>query len=133
MSHEDELFELLKHGGDTTPQTSVDPNDESESTEGVTQLYPDPPDHETPPPEPVQFTSAAVEGSKMTRGGVVDRSLDHKPADKADQALIAQNFSHGKSGDFETHSLHLKDKSVEKVSHPRSETLSQMVRRVVGI
>lgn len=135
MDHTEELYELLKEGIDTTPSTSTGA-DEQESVDGTTQLYEDPPQVETTPPDddnPQEHTTGAEEEHKKVRQGVLDNAFEGRGnADKADQALVSQNFSHGAAGDFTTHSVHLQGRSVEKVSYPRSPTLREQVRKITG-
>jgi hypothetical protein len=70
---------------------------------------------------------------KKVRQGVLDKAFSGRAkADSADQKLISQNFAHGKSGDFTTHSVHLQGKSVEKVSHPRRVSLMEQVQKLAG-
>ena len=133
MDPTEELFDLLKKVGNTNPGTSTG-DDEAAPIEAKTDLYEDP-QVETDPAEGPEEHSDAVEAEHdKVRGGVLGKTLDSKPsADRADQALVSQNFSHGASGDFTTHSTHLRSKSVEKVSHPRSFTLGERVRKTTGL
>lgn len=144
--HEEELYELLQ----TKKAEGEIPNNEDQSTVGTVNLYDDPEDREEPrqnhspwgeegpregsrPNQAFHNSDGAFEEHKKVRQGVVDNIFhDRSKADSADQALIAENFEHGKSGDFTTHSIHLQGKSVEKISHPRTPTLMERVRRVTG-
>lgn len=141
--HEDDLFELLQ------PKLAEEvPNNEDDSTVGTIGLYDEPEDREPSgqtnsswgergptqdgQPQADVYTDGAWEGAKETRQGVVDNALSNRAkADKADQKLIGQNFRHGKSGDFTTHSMHLQGKSVEKISHA-TPTLMERVVKVAG-
>lgn len=140
--HEDELYELLQ-----AKQAEGVADNEDDSTVGTTHLYDEPEDREggkqtNSPwgeagptqdghPQADVYSDGAWKGNKETRQELLDNVLSGRAkADSADQKLIAQNFSHGKSGDFTTHSVHLQGKSVEKVSHPRTPTLREQVQAV---
>jgi hypothetical protein len=126
--HEDSLFELLQ----SKRAEAVDTN-EDDSTVGTTHLYEDEPEQPKPLQEVNHQSTGVWEGHKKTRQGVLDTVFDGRSkADSADQKLIAQNFAHGKSGDFTSHSVHLQGKSEEKVSHPRTPTLMAQVLKVAG-
>lgn len=133
MNTTDELYEMLRKIGNSSPGTSTG-DDESAPVEKPEDLYTDPPGIETVPPDaPQQHTQEVQNVHDDGRGKMVDRIMDSKPlSDSADQKLISQNFAHGASGNFTTHSLHLREKSVEKISHPRSETLAERVNKVAG-
>ena len=145
-NHEDDLYELLQ-----SKKASGEVKDnESASTVGTTSLYDDPEDRaEGGKPESPWGEEGPSEGSrpnqafhnsdgvydehKKGRQGVVDNAFSgRKNTDSADQALIAANFDHGKKGDFTAHSIHLQSKSVEKVSHPRTQTLMERVTKIAG-
>jgi hypothetical protein len=150
-NHEDELYELLKAGEDTTPATSVETNEEA-STVGMTQLYDDPKGRESGNAdapwgekgqqqagrqEPFHNSEGAWEGHKQTRHGVLGKAFSGlATAAKADQGIIAQNF---KTRGYETHSALLEpaskseqDNKQVKVSHPRGRTLLEQVRGLTG-
>ena len=142
--HEDDLYELLQ-----SKQAEELDNNEDDSTVGTTHLYDEPEDREdggqtNSPwgergptldghPQADHQSTGAWEEHKTVRQGVLDNVFDGRSnANKADQKLIAENFTHGKSGDFTTHSVHLQGKSVEKISHPRTPTLQDRVLKVAG-
>jgi len=139
--HETRLYELLKVG------ESMDTN-EDETTADQDNGPPDPSDRDSgdigaPWGEPdgsenhmgtAQHHSSAVqELHDEGREKQLERSFSSKTdADKTHQATISQNFAHGASGEFTTHSAHLRPKSVEKLSHARQPTLMEQVRRLTG-
>ena len=131
---EEELYEIVKQGTNTTPGTSTG-DDEGETTKGTTQVYEDPPGVETKPPDDANdsFSSGAVEASEDVQQGVLNRSFDSKKnSDQAEQALIRQNFTQAVPGRFIAHSVHLKGERVKKAEHPRSQSLLAAVRRLSG-
>lgn len=139
---ENELFELLQT---KRADTSLETNEDG-STANTMRLYDDPPGRdevnswgeEGPkegdrPNQAFHNSSGVWDESKKDRQGVVNLVFEGVPnTNKADQALISENFEHGKSGDFSAHSLHLQGKSVEKISHPRTPTLQERVIRIAG-
>lgn len=143
---EDELYELLQ----TKKAAGEVDNNEDASTVGAIDLYEEPADRATAgkiespwgeeghteggrPNQAFHNSNGVYDEHKKVRQGVLDRAFsDRGKADAADQALIAANFEHGKSGDFTAHSVHLQGKSVEKISHPRTPTLMELARRVLG-
>lgn len=146
MSHEAELYDLLQG---IKQAEEVDDN-EDDSTVGTTHLYPEPEDREDShqsnspwgeagttrngQPQPDHQSDGAWKEHQTVRQGVLDNVFSGRAkANKADQALIAQNFKRGKSGDFTTHSVHLQGKSVEKISHVRTPTLMEQVRKTIGM
>jgi hypothetical protein len=129
--HEDRLFALLKEG------ESLETN-EDQTTRGYTNVYPNPPGRddqwgEKGPQEggrnaPSVHSTGAVEGNKDTRFGVLGRVLDNKDqAAAAARALMAANLDTVRKGDYESHSPLL-----QKVSFPRSRTLTEQVLRTTG-
>ena len=137
MTHEEELLYLLKSGAQTG-------DDEGESTDvGETQLYPDPEQRSSgidgpwgEAGEPTcdcdsQHSGSAKAEHDKCRRGTIEKALNSKlVADKTEQATIAQNFNHGASEDYETHSIHLRPKSTVKVSHPTNmERVHQLTGR----
>lgn len=146
MSHEDELYELLQ----TKRASGEVENNEDDSTAQTADLYEDPegriegaqsdsqwgeegPKEGKRPNQAYHHSEGAWDEHKKDRQGVLDNIFhDRSKADSADQALIAANFEHGKGGQFSAHSVHLQGASVEKVSHPRTPTLMDQVRRVAG-
>jgi len=145
-SKEDELYELLQ----TKRAAGELQNNEGESTVGTVDLYAKPEDRipagdlnapwgeegtseKGEPNQAFHNSSGAYNAHKAGRQGLLDRAFaGRSKADAADQALIAANFDHGKSGDFTAHSVHLQGKSLEKISHPRTPTLMDRVRRLAG-
>lgn len=145
-NHEDELYELLQ----TKRASGEIQNNEDASTVGTVNLYDDPEDRaeagkiDAPwgekgptegkrPNQAFHNSDGVYDEHKKVRQGVVDHIFfDRKKADEADQALISANFEHGKSGDFNAHSIHLQGKSVEKISHPRTPTLMARVVKIAG-
>ena len=142
--YEDDLYELLQ-----SKKAEEVANNEDISTVGTTHLYDAPEDRvdggqsnspwgEAGPtlnghPQADHQSDGAWEEHKTVRQGVLDNILDGRSkANEADQKLIAENFEHGASGDFTTHSVHLQGKSVEKVAHPRTPTLMSQVLKVAG-
>jgi hypothetical protein len=78
--------------------------------------------------EAIRFSDVAQDGNKDTKEGVPERVLTSKPkTDAADRALIGAVLT---TRDFETSSIHLKP--VEKVSHPRQQTLLSRVVSLTG-
>lgn len=123
---EDELYNVLK----VATQTG---DDEGRVVPGTTQLYEDPPGIETAPPDDdnQSFSEGVAEESKKDREGVLDKAFVGKGnTDVSDQALIRENFAHGKPGQFVAHSTHLEGEEV-KTSHPRAESLTEAVRRLL--
>lgn len=144
---EDQLYELLN-----TPKKASGelPNNEDVSTAATMNMYDDPEDRPDPgeshslwgdegpsegkrPNQAFHNSTGVYDEAVKDRQGVV-KNVFHDPgkASKADQALIAENFAHGSSGDFTTHSIQLQPKSVEKISHPRTPTLMDQVRKIAG-
>jgi len=124
MTHEEELHELLTKVGAPTG------DDEGRVVPGETQLYADPPGIETAPPDNEGFSPGVVSESKTDREGVLDKAFAHKgKSDTADQALVRQNFAHGKPGQFIAHSTQLEGEQ-PKTAHPRAESLTEAVRRL---
>jgi hypothetical protein len=140
---EERFTDMLKEGKDTNPATSTDTKDEERSTVGTTHVHEEPEDKgevgtidaswgEEPPSSPENYSDAAEKGNEEGGQKLLKRVLDSKPtASKADQALIAQNFTRGASGNFETHSPLLKEKS--KLSHARASTILERVRALTDI
>jgi hypothetical protein len=144
---EDELYELLQS---KSAAGELETNEDA-STVGSTDLYDGPADREgggkiespwgeagqtegSTPNQAFHNSNGAYDEHKRVRQGVLDRAFSGRSkADAADQALIAANFDHGKSGDFTAHSVHLQAKSVEKISHPRTPTLMERVRKITGL
>lgn len=149
--HEEELFDLLKEGTDTTPKTSVETN-EDDKTVGTQQLYDDPIGRESGNAdapwgekgeqqagrqEPFHNSEGVWKEHQTTRHGVLDKAFSGLgAASKADQSLIAQNF---KTRGYETHSALLESASKPeqsntqvKVSHPRGQTLLETVKGLLG-
>ena len=144
---EEALFDILqgtKVAGDTDVKTNED-----DSTVGTTHIYDEPEDREPAGqsdspwgeagptkdgnPDPVVYSSGARDQHRETRQGVIDTTFSSKPkSDTVEQKFIEENFAHGASGDFTTHSVHLQPKSVEKISHPRSSTLMEDVVKKLG-
>jgi len=140
------LFDLLQ----TTKKAEEMENNEDTSTVGSTGLYDEPKDRvnaggtvdapwgEAGPtrdghPQPDHHSDGAWEENKTVRNQLLDKAFDSKRlTDVADQKLIAENFEHGKSGDYSSHSVHLQGASVEKISHPRTATLMEQVRKATG-
>jgi hypothetical protein len=86
----------------------------------------------TPMPNMMRFGDAHVDIHMDTRDGVIGRLLDSAEATTAaEQKLISENFAHGSSGEFTTHSLALRPKSKEKLSHAQSLTLSERLNQVL--
>lgn len=123
------------------------PGDDEESTAvGTTHVHDDPPKRpegnldaawgEKGPEEngrqDAQQHGEGVEAEETrTREDATKNLFDSRAsADAAHQALLAQNLTHAASGDFTTHSLHLKPKA--KLAHARTPTLSEQVLRVAG-
>ena len=142
MTHEEELYDLLKSAGTSTG------DNEDKSTVGVTHLYDDPEDRPPPGeshskwgdrgptldghPQADHASNGAWAEHKKERQGVLNNLFNSRPsAAAADQKLISENFARGASGDFNSHSVQLQGKSVEKISHPRAATLQQQVRRLL--
>lgn len=140
-SAEDELMELLKSGEKL--QTN-----ESETRRDKAMVYADPPGRAPSGPDAPWGNSPVPPGTKLpnqimlgdavkalahdTRDGVVGRVLSSAEVAKRNaQQTIAQNLAHGASGEFSTHSLMLRDKSVEKLGHAPAESLSERARRVL--
>jgi hypothetical protein len=146
MAHpEDELFELLKL---SAPETQLE-NDIDKTTVGVNHLYEEPegrssgdtnaPWGEKGPtdtrgnPDGQQHSSSADAGHKEVRQGLIDTLFANKKAiDQAEQAFMSQNFQHVAGGSFSAHSVHLQSKSLEKISHPRSQSLMERVLKTTG-
>lgn len=142
---EDDLYELL---GKEANETTLEDN-EDDSTVGTLSVYEDPKERESGTIDAHWGDTDISEGKKLpsaqhhstavdklhadTREGVLDRSFSGKAqADQVHQALINENFAHAASGDYSTHSTHLKKKSVEKVSHVRTPTLLERVKGLTG-
>lgn len=128
----EELHQLLmKVGSNTNPGTSTG-DDEAAPAEATTELYEDPKQVETDPPEePLEHTETVRGEHNKVRSGVLGKTNISKPsADSSEQKLIGQQLAHGSSGAFTTHSVHLRPKSVEKISHPMS--LGERVRKLTG-
>jgi hypothetical protein len=146
MAHEDDLYELLKTANPNKATSTGDT--EERSTVGVTQLYEDPVNRpegvpESPwgersttqdgHPQPDHNTDGVWAEHQKVRQGVLRGALSgFDAAAKAEQKLIAENFVHGANGNFTSSYPLLQSKSKEKISHVRSETLLQQVRRVAG-
>lgn len=146
MTPEEELFGLLQ----TKKAEGELVTNENESTVGTVQLHEDPegraPSGETESPwgEPgpteggrpnqaFHNSSGAWEEHKKGRQGLVDHAFaDRRKADAAAQALVKANFEHGRKGEFNAHSLHLQGISKEKISHPRTSTLMEQVKKAIG-
>lgn len=125
MNHEEQLMQLLKEGSDLNPSTSTDPKEESRMTSGETDLYDD--SEETPEPSD-EFSAEIAQESEKVREGVLGKALTS--IDKTDRQLMAENFSHVSSGQFETRSVHLKPKA--KLAHYRPPSLMEQVKKVTG-
>jgi hypothetical protein len=83
-------------------------------------------------PNAVRFSDAYADLYDDTRNGVVDRSLSSAgAAQQVAQRAVAENLAHGASGEFSTHTLQLRPKSKEKLSHSQSLTLSEQLRNVM--
>lgn len=146
MTHpEDELFELLKT---SAPETHLE-NNLDQTTVGENHLYEQPPgrssgDTDAPwgekgptssqgNPDPQQNSTGAEEGHKDSRQGLINTLFTNKKAiDQAEQAFMSQNFQHVAGGSFSAHSVHLQSKSLEKISHPRSQSLLERVVKITG-
>lgn len=141
---DDQFYVALseKQADVVAPQTYTDTEDEDRSTVG-TQPQPDEgvPDRskgdidapwgEAPSPEVVQFSRQAYTDFKQGREKLLEKLLDSKvTSDKAEQGLVAQQFDHAASGDFETSSPQLSGKS--KTSAAQYETVAERLRAVVG-
>lgn len=134
MSHEEELYELLKQGNDIGVTL---PNNEGHMITGETSIYEDPEDRnpagttESPwgekgPEEAFHHTEAAHKESLNVRHGVIDRNFRFKPqADAAAKKTISDNFS---TRDYESHSIHLQ----KKTASVPAQTLMERVRRLSG-
>lgn len=143
-THEDRMYAFLKEGGDTNPSTSTDTKDESESTVGVTHQRDTPEDREPaatitapwgekPPVDPQQHGTGVKEEHHKGQRELLNRAFGGKgKAEKADQAVISQNFAHGSSGDYESRAPLLQSKAKEKVSHIRTPSLMTRVRGLLG-
>lgn len=144
--HVDELYELLKTADHEPGHLE---NDEDKSTVGTTHVYDEPEDRgeggsvDAPwgekgttldgHPQADHQSDGVWNEHKKVRQGVLKNVLDSTSvAAKADQALLSKNFQHVAKGDFSSHSVQLQSKSVEKVSHPRVESLLEQVRRITG-
>ena len=105
-----DLYDLL------TKQAEQVEDDEDKSTVGTT---PQPDDEdlerpkgtidapwgEEPSPEVVAFTNQGMAKFKETRERFIEKHFDSKGvADKAQQAVVAQQLDHASSGDYETSS-----------------------------
>lgn len=83
-------------------------------------------------PNAVRFSDAYADLYDDTRNGVVDRSLSSAgAAQQVAQRAVAENLAHGASGEFSTHTLQLRPKSKEKLSHSQPLTLSEQLRNVM--
>lgn len=140
-SAEDELMELLKSAEKLQ-------NNENETRTDKGQVYPDPSDRPAHGPDAPWGNSPVAPGTKLpnqlmfgdankalaedTRFGTVGRLLSSSEAAQRNaQQTIAQNLQHGASGEFSTHALVLRKKSVEKLGHAPAESLAERVRRVL--
>jgi hypothetical protein len=138
-SAEQELMELLKVSEKTE-------TNEADTRHDKAVVYQDPPDRPkggidapwgespVPPgtkmPNQIMLGDATKDLAHDTRDGVVGRLLSSaEEAKRNAQQTIAQNLAHGASGEFSTHSLLLRPKSIEKLGHAPAESLSEKVRR----
>lgn len=136
---EDELMELLK-------SAEKMPDNEDDTRHDRAQVYVDPPGRATSGPDAPWGHSPVKPGTKLpnqimlgdavkalahdTRDGVVGRLLSSAEVAKRNaQQTIAENLAHGASGEFSTHSVLLRPKSVEKLGHAQAPSLSEQVRR----
>lgn len=118
----DQLTEFLKTAED------METNKDDSTAVGGTNLYKDPPGIPEANTEPVRFSNTAQESSKDVREGVPGRLLSSPTTSNAAQrALIGAVL---KEKDFETSNIQIKP--VEKVSHPRSQTLLEQTLGKLG-
>jgi hypothetical protein len=94
------------------------------STSATAEVYSSQKSEECTDHEPVEFSDTAQSSSKDVREGVLDRVLIHT---QKERALIG-NILDGKS--VETQAIQLRP--VEKVSHPRSQTLMEQTRNLLN-
>lgn len=141
---ESDFMQALKTAASPAPETN-----EKDTRKDKAVVYNDPPDRpkagdpDAPwgvdpnrpgdsMPNPLRFSDAYADLYDDTRQGVVDRSLSGAgAAQQVAQKTVAENLVHGASGDFSTHSLQLRPKSKEKLSHAQSPTLSEQLRKVM--
>lgn len=120
---ERELMELL-----TKKAEQVETNEDDTRTDH-NQVYADPPDYQRTEFGRPQFSGAMTELHNDTRGGVTERLFDsRKPADAVHQQTVQQILDNGKAGRYETRSVHLRPKSMNKISHSPAQTLSERLR-----
>jgi hypothetical protein len=142
-SYENELMEVLKVA--SPPETN-----EKDTRTDKAMVYRDPPDrpeagspdapwgvspnrHGDTLPNGMRFSDAYAELYNDTREGVVERSLSGAgAAAQTAQKIVGENLTHGASGEFTTHTLGLRPKSKEKLSHDQAPTLSEQLRKVLG-
>jgi hypothetical protein len=135
-----ELEEWLTKKAEDDPQTSTE-TDETKSTVGVVNLYENPPEEAQAPSGDGKsvHSDAAEKSHEEVRPDAVGSLFDSKAvADQADTKLLSENIRHVASGDFETHSLHLRNKaktktSAARVKHVTEEgTLGMRVKDLLG-
>jgi len=135
---------LAKEAETPTPATALKSN-ENESVKGKNQIYEDPEGRESgtgegpwgEPPrmvdgrhQPFHQNDATFAESKNVRRGVLDRVLSNfAPAKKVTSEVMGKNFDHVRSGDFETHSALLQEKTK---TGSRQETLGDRVKNLLG-
>ena len=130
--YEDRMYFLLKEGEE------LETNEDDSTDVGGNNVYNDPPNHEgtwsEPGPQtagrqdPAVLSDAAVESHLDVRHGTLSRVLSNKEqASTADRALLAANLDVAKKEEYETSAPQL-----QKVSYPRSQTLSERVLSTIG-
>jgi hypothetical protein len=140
MSVEDLKAALLSKHADAPK------NNEDETNRGVANVY-DPPEDRRPgtidakwgdhpakghwPGYPDVYGKAALEAARDGRQAMIGRLFD-SPATSGpvEQALMAASFAHASEG--MPHSPLLQRGKLEKLANDGSETLTDLVRRVVG-
>jgi hypothetical protein len=136
------VFEDFLLSKEASDKSSYTPGDEDESTVGVNsgqQPKPqgrgentiDAPWGDNPAPESssnkvVHHSDATVQGFIQSRQQILDELFDSKkPAAKAEQALVGEQFEHGRTGEYES-----KSPLLEKGA--RDQTLSERVSGLLG-
>lgn len=144
MSPEEQLLELLKTADagvgkqvtQKSDQTAPKTNENTAQPSGGAEPFyasPKPPEEPTGTPTSTtpSFTKDIKLESQKDRDGELEQlftsALD--TASKTDQALISKNLDHGKSRDFESHSVLLKPSAPKSKT---AESLMQRVQRLVG-
>lgn len=121
MAQKDPLTEYLEKAAE-----DLETNKDETTAVGSATVYPDPPALPERNTKAVTFSDLAQESAQDIRKGVPERLLSSPASSNAAEHALIGNVLATK--DYETSNVQLKPK--EKISHPRAQTLMEMVARI---